>query len=103
MFLGSGCFFDFDFCCFNFDEWENAASGEVEESDNQQQKGPAFKEYSLSELRKATNGFNPDCIVSESGEKAPNVVYRGRLETNIFIAVKRFSKLSWPDAQQFLV
>ena len=77
--------------------------GEVGEGDDQQQKVPAFKEYSLSELRKATNGFNPDCIVSESGEKAPNVVYRGRLDTNRVIAVKRFSKQSWPDAQQFLV
>lgn len=64
---------------------------------------PAFKEYGLSELRKATNGFSSDCIVSESGEKAPNVVYRGKLESNRLVAVKRFSKQSWPDAQQFVV
>ncbi|KMT11691.1 hypothetical protein BVRB_5g106280 [Beta vulgaris subsp. vulgaris] len=76
--------------------------GEVGDGDNQQQKVAAFKEYSLNELRKATNGFSTECIVSESGEKAPNVVYRGRLETNRFIAVKRFSKQSWPDAHQFL-
>ncbi|KAH9611497.1 hypothetical protein KSS87_013630 [Heliosperma pusillum] len=68
----------------------------------QQQKMAAFREYSLSELRKATNGFNPECIVSESGEKAPNVVYRGRLDASQLIAVKRFSKQSWPDAQQFV-
>ncbi|PIA32691.1 hypothetical protein AQUCO_04400111v1 [Aquilegia coerulea] len=64
---------------------------------------PIFKEYSLSELRNATNGFSSDYIVSESGEKAPNVVYRAKLENNRLVAVKRFSKLSWPDAHQFIV
>lgn len=64
---------------------------------------PAFKEYSLNELRKATNGFSSEFIVSESGEKAPNVVYKGKLENNRLVAVKRFSKQSWPDAQQFVV
>ncbi|VVA36374.1 PREDICTED: probable serine/threonine- [Prunus dulcis] len=63
---------------------------------------PMFKEYSLDELRKATNGFSSECIVSESGEKAPNVVYRGKLDNNRLVAVKRFSKQSWPDAQQFV-
>ncbi|XP_074317801.1 serine/threonine-protein kinase BSK2 [Silene latifolia] len=72
------------------------------DAQQQEQKTAAFREYSLSELRKATNGFNPECIVSESGEKAPNVVYRGRLDANHLIAVKRFSKQSWPDAQQFV-
>ncbi|KAE9613741.1 hypothetical protein Lal_00016140 [Lupinus albus] len=62
---------------------------------------PAFKEYSLNELRRATNEFSTSNIVSESGEKAPNVVYKGKLENNQLVAVKRFSKLSWPDAQQF--
>lgn len=61
-----------------------------------------FKEYELNELRKATNGFSSDCIVSESGERAPNVVYRAKLENNHFVAVKRFSRQSWPDPQQFL-
>ncbi|XP_057419536.1 serine/threonine-protein kinase BSK2 [Lotus japonicus] len=63
---------------------------------------PTFKEYGLSELRRATNEFSTDYIVSESGEKAPNVVYRGKLENNRLVAVKRFSKLSWPDSQQFM-
>ncbi|KAF5202283.1 Kinase family protein [Thalictrum thalictroides] len=64
---------------------------------------PVFKEYGLLELRNATNGFSSDYIVSESGEKAPNVVYRGKLDNNRLVAVKRFSKLSWPDAHQFIV
>ena len=64
---------------------------------------PAFKEFGLNELRRATNEFSTNYIVSESGEKAPNVVYKGKLENNRFVAVKRFSKLSWPDAQQFMV
>ena len=70
---------------------------------DQEHQVPAFKEYGLSELRKATNGFSSDHIVSESGEKAPNVVYRGKLDSNRLVAVKRFSKQSWPDAQQFVV
>ncbi|KAH7849174.1 hypothetical protein Vadar_014148 [Vaccinium darrowii] len=64
---------------------------------------PVFKEFGLSELRTATNGFNSELIVSESGEKAPNVVYRGKLRNNRFVAIKRFSKQSWPDPQQFVV
>ncbi|KMZ65662.1 Kinase family protein [Zostera marina] len=61
-----------------------------------------FKEFTLAELRKATNGFSSDLIVSESGEKAPNVVYRGRLDANHLVAIKRFSRQSWPDAHQFV-
>lgn len=64
---------------------------------------PAFKEFALAELRTATNGFSNDYIVSESGEKAPNVVYKGKLRSNRVVAIKRFSKLSWPDPQQFVV
>lgn len=80
--------------------WNRLGNGGQTENDLQV---PAFKEYGLPELRKATNGFSPDCIVSESGEKAPNVVYRGKLESSRLVAVKRFSKQSWPDAQQFVV
>lgn len=77
----------------------DSANGDQSDQEDQV---PAFKEYGLSELRKATNGFSSGHIVSESGEKAPNVVYRGKLDSNRLVAVKRFSKLSWPDAQQFV-
>ncbi|CAA7392692.1 unnamed protein product [Spirodela intermedia] len=64
---------------------------------------PAFAEYGLEELRAATGGFSPENIVSEHGEKAPNVVYRGRLPAgDRVVAVKRFNKSAWPDARQFL-
>ncbi|XP_043812685.1 serine/threonine-protein kinase BSK2 isoform X3 [Manihot esculenta] len=63
---------------------------------------PTFREFSLAELRTATNGFSSDLIVSESGEKAPNVVYRGKLNANRLVAIKRFSRLSWPDPHQFV-
>ncbi|XP_010941215.1 serine/threonine-protein kinase BSK2 [Elaeis guineensis] len=63
---------------------------------------PVFKEYGLAELRAATKGFSPELIVSESGEKALNVVYRGKLDGGRLVAVKRFSRKSWPDAQQFV-
>lgn len=81
------------------EEKPDLANGDPGENES---RVPAFKEYGLLDLRKATNGFRSDCIVSESGEKAPNVVYRGKLENNHLIAVKRFSKQSWPDAQQFV-
>lgn len=54
------------------------------------------------ELRAATNGFSSELIVSESGEKAPNVVYRGKLKNNRVVAIKRFSRQSWPDPHQFV-
>uniref|UniRef100_A0A0E0BDA1 non-specific serine/threonine protein kinase n=2 Tax=Oryza TaxID=4527 RepID=A0A0E0BDA1_9ORYZ len=66
---------------------------------------PAFAEFSLAELREATGGFAAANIVSESGEKAPNLVYRGRLQGagggGRAIAVKKFGKLAWPDPKQF--
>ncbi|KAF3654914.1 hypothetical protein FXO37_16238 [Capsicum annuum] len=63
---------------------------------------PAFKEFSLAELWAATNDLSSELIVSESGEKAPNVVYRGKLRSNRLVAINRFSRQSWPDAQQFV-
>ncbi|KAL2529661.1 putative serine/threonine-protein kinase [Forsythia ovata] len=60
-----------------------------------------FMEFSLAELKAATNNFSSDKIVSESGEKAPNVVYEGRLQNRRWIAVKKFTKMAWPDPKQF--
>ncbi|XP_076932144.1 serine/threonine-protein kinase BSK1-like [Bidens hawaiensis] len=62
---------------------------------------PVFSEYSLVDLKGATNNFSSEYIVSESGEKAPNVVYKGRLQNRRWIAVKKFSKMAWPDPKQF--
>ena len=67
---------------------------------------PAFSEFSFADLKAATNNFSSDYIVSESGEKAPNVVYKGRLQNQSnrrWIAVKKFTKLAWPDPKQFAV
>ncbi|KAK3037481.1 hypothetical protein RJ639_031975 [Escallonia herrerae] len=63
---------------------------------------PSFSEYSLEELKSATSGFVSDNIVSEHGEKAPNVVYKGKLSNDQWIAVKRFNKSAWPDSRQFI-
>ncbi|KAJ0766313.1 putative transferase, protein kinase RLK-Pelle-RLCK-XII-1 family [Helianthus annuus] len=64
---------------------------------------PAFKEYKLHQLRAATGGFSVDNIVSKDGERAPNVVYKGKLEDDgCLIAVKRFIGPAWPDTQQLL-
>ena len=64
---------------------------------------PSFSEFSFSDLKAATNNFSSDYIVSESGEKAPNLVYKGRLHNRRWIAVKKFTKLAWPDPKQFAV
>ncbi len=64
---------------------------------------PVFHEYTIDQLRDATSGFAVENIVSEHGEKAPNVVYKGKLENQLRIAVKRFNRSAWPDARQFLV
>ncbi|KAJ4953286.1 hypothetical protein NE237_030118 [Protea cynaroides] len=63
---------------------------------------PAFREFTFEQLRIATSGFAVENIVSEHGEKAPNVVYKGKLESQRRIAVKRFNRMAWPDARQFL-
>lgn len=64
---------------------------------------PSFAEYTLEELKAATNGFSSENIVSEHGEKAPNVVFKGKLESGQFVAIKRFNKFAWPDSRQFIV
>lgn len=64
---------------------------------------PSLTEFSSEELKSATSGFSSDNIVSEHGEKAPNVVYKGRLANERWIAVKRFNKSAWPDSRQFIV
>ncbi|XP_052113441.1 serine/threonine-protein kinase BSK3-like [Arachis duranensis] len=64
--------------------------------------GLAFREYTFEQLKNATSGFSVQNIVSEHGEKAPNVVYKGKLENQMRIAVKRFNRNAWPDSRQFL-
>lgn len=73
----------------------NEVKGEVDDL-------PTFHEYSIEQLRIATSGFAVENIVSEHGEKAPNIVYKGKLENQRRIAVKRFNRSAWPDARQFL-
>ncbi|KAH7866048.1 hypothetical protein Vadar_014839 [Vaccinium darrowii] len=69
---------------------------------NEKNSIPIFSEFSLEDLKSATNGFSSDNIVSEHGEKAPNVVYKGKLQNDTWIAVKRFHKTAWPDSRQFI-
>ncbi|XVF52893.1 hypothetical protein PTKIN_Ptkin05aG0054900 [Pterospermum kingtungense] len=83
--------FNTNLCCCT----ENEDKGEVDDL-------PAFREYSIETLKMATSGFAVENIVSEHGEKAPNVVYKGKLENQRRIAVKRFNRSAWPDARQFL-
>ncbi|XP_051151128.1 serine/threonine-protein kinase BSK8-like [Andrographis paniculata] len=63
---------------------------------------PAFREFSLEQLSVATCGFSEENIISEHGEKAPNIVYKGKLDDQELIAVKRFNISAWPDGRQFM-
>ncbi|XP_009772223.1 serine/threonine-protein kinase BSK7-like [Nicotiana sylvestris] len=63
---------------------------------------PAFREFTFEQLRIATSAFAVENIVSEHGEKAPNVVYKGKLENQRPVAIKRFNRSAWPDTRQFL-
>ncbi|XP_022738914.1 probable serine/threonine-protein kinase At5g41260 isoform X2 [Durio zibethinus] len=101
--MGCGCS-KLSVCC-----WSSDQNGSIPEADNieNEDKGevddlPAFREYSIVTLKMATSGFAVENIVSEHGEKAPNVVYKGKLENQRRIAVKRFNRSAWPDARQFL-
>lgn len=90
-------------CCSCWGSQSNV----IEASDIEEGKGetinlPAFQEYSFDQLRLATSGFTVENIVSEQGEKAPNVVYKGNLDAQRRIAVKRFNRSAWPDPRQFL-
>lgn len=81
-------------CCWVYSDEE----GRSESNDL-----PQFREFSIETIRNATSGFAAENIVSEHGERAPNVVYKGKLENQRRIAVKRFNRKSWPDSRQFLV
>ncbi|CAH9068048.1 unnamed protein product [Cuscuta europaea] len=93
-----------------FSSWWNSSlkpsshlldSPDLENAEEGKTGGPSFTGFSLEELRAATNGFSSENIVSEHGEKAPNVVFKGKLKNGQRIAVKRFNKSAWPDSRQF--
>ncbi|KAJ8539834.1 hypothetical protein K7X08_014086 [Anisodus acutangulus] len=89
-------------CC-----WEGQNGPIHEAQDPDEEKGevsdlPAFCEFTFEQLRIATSAFSVENIVSEHGEKAPNVVYKGKLENQRPVAVKRFNRSAWPDSHQFL-
>ncbi|AEE27329.1 putative serine/threonine-protein kinase BSK4 RLK-Pelle-RLCK-XII-1 family [Arabidopsis thaliana] len=76
---------------------------DVENKENGEVNGVhSFREYSLEQLKIATSCFALENVVSEHGETAPNVVYQGKLENHMKIAIKRFSGTAWPDPRQFL-
>ncbi|KAK2975885.1 hypothetical protein RJ640_015316 [Escallonia rubra] len=102
--MGARCS-KFSLCWWPFNLKSDApnSSDQGKSSGSEQVSMPSFKEYSLDQLKAATSGFSVENIVSEHGEKSPNVVYKGKIEEGeVWIAVKRFSKSAWPDTRQFL-
>ncbi|KAH7522681.1 hypothetical protein FEM48_Zijuj07G0164400 [Ziziphus jujuba var. spinosa] len=64
---------------------------------------PPFWEFTLEQLKNSTSGLAVENIVSQHGEKAPSVVYKGKLENQRRIAAaKPFNGMAWPDTPQFL-
>eukprot|EP00897_Mesotaenium_endlicherianum_P006254 jgi/Mesen1/5657/ME000286S04868 len=61
-----------------------------------------FREFTLDEVRKATQNFSDDIIVSEGGKGAPNVVYKAEMPDGRPIAVKRFQSQEWPNSEHFI-
>lgn len=107
--MGACCScFSFSFCgccdCCRFkSKLPRSSDLENPGGDDDKQKWPCFREFKLDELKAATGGFSIENVVSEHGEKAPNVVYKGKLaDGDSLIAVKRFNKSAWPDTRQFL-
>ncbi|KAG9454525.1 hypothetical protein H6P81_007429 [Aristolochia fimbriata] len=99
------CCSKFSFCWWHshLDKSNVLESSDLENGGTKERDAPlSFTEFSLDQLRVATSYFAVDTIVSEHGEKAPNVVYKGILADGRKIAVKRFNKSAWPDSRQFL-
>ncbi|OAP03037.1 BSK9 [Arabidopsis thaliana] len=100
--------------CICFKRWRRSSSPSItstitviDDLDNKEEDEgstcPNFLEFSLEQLRVATDGFSADNIVSEHNERVPNIVYKGQLNDGRKIAVKRFQRLSWPDSLEFIV
>ncbi|KAK9716570.1 hypothetical protein RND81_06G242800 [Saponaria officinalis] len=89
-------------CCCKHGHVAVVNPKKVNEKNNEADDVQEFREYSIEQLRMATSGFAVENIVSEHGEKSPNIVYKGKLDNQSRIAVKRFNRSAWPDAHQFL-
>ncbi|XP_073147932.1 serine/threonine-protein kinase BSK5-like [Henckelia pumila] len=91
-------------CWWSYTNESNVVcSSHIDGCEDADLKLPAFKQFGLEELKASTSGFSAANIVSEQGEKAPNVVYKGQLKDDGgFIAIKRFNQSAWPDSSQFL-
>ncbi|KAG7581200.1 Tetratricopeptide-like helical domain superfamily [Arabidopsis suecica] len=99
--------------CICFKPWRRSPSPSITSTvtviddldNNEDDEGstcPIFREFSLEQLRVATDGFSAGNIVSEHNERVPNIVYKGQLNDGRKIAVKRFQRLSWPDSFEFI-
>ncbi|XP_019446615.1 PREDICTED: probable serine/threonine-protein kinase At5g41260 isoform X1 [Lupinus angustifolius] len=93
-------------CCWSTEKQQDRPVPEVQDDENEDNNEGSdllpFHEFTFGQLKNATSGFAVENIVSEHGEKAPNVVYKGKLENQMRIAVKRFNRSAWPDVLQFL-
>ncbi|KAK9053144.1 hypothetical protein SSX86_029774 [Deinandra increscens subsp. villosa] len=90
-------------CCVTEPNGVTAESHNVEKEETGEGGDlPSFCVFSIDQLKSATLGFSMENIVSEHGEKAPNVVYKGELHNQKWVAIKRFERSAWPDSMQFL-
>lgn len=101
--VGAYIFFSFQFLPLQLIFYGVLTASFAEDAEKSDIDVPAFREFTFDQLRVATAGFAVENIVSEHGEKAPNVVYKGKVDNHRRIAVKRFNRAAWPDSRQFLV
>ncbi|KAL0728748.1 hypothetical protein Bca4012_024841 [Brassica carinata] len=97
--------------CICFKSWRRKAAPSVTYTvidnldDDEEDDGHyplTFREFSLEQLRVATDGFSVGNIVSEHNDWVPNIVYKGKLGDGRLIAVKWLQRLSWPDPFEFI-
>ncbi|CAA7021993.1 unnamed protein product [Microthlaspi erraticum] len=87
-------------CCYSL----SSSIGDSEQQTHQNHRGgdpTPLTKFPFSDLNAATNNFSLANIVSEGGEEASDVVYKGRLQNGGLIAVKRFKIMAWPDPKKF--
>ncbi|KAK6916793.1 Serine-threonine/tyrosine-protein kinase, catalytic domain [Dillenia turbinata] len=60
-----------------------------------------FCKFPFSDLKFATNNFHSSLIISKNYETTTNIVYKGRLRDQRWIAVKKYTSFAWPDRMVF--
>ncbi|KAG2307100.1 hypothetical protein Bca4012_083930 [Brassica carinata] len=86
------------FSFFSAKSWEGEDSDDVEKYISRQASRTKSVKEVCFPISLCFLVFVTENIVSEHGEKAPSVVYKGKLDNQRRIAVKRLNRKPWPDS-----